>query len=67
MQSKFRAVLCRGAYYAAWRENGIVRRQALRSSVTKSLKSFARQYEIANRPDKITVELSGRDIGRAWG
>ena len=60
MQSKFRAVLYRGAYYAAWRENGIVRRQALRtkdrSVAEQALKSFALQYEIANRPDNITVE-----------
>lgn len=61
MLPKFRAVLYRGAYYAAWRENGVIRRQALRtkdhSVAEQALREFAEQYEIANRPEIITVEF----------
>jgi len=77
MQPKFRAVLYRGHYYAAWRENGTIRRKALRTRdrecAEQTLKSFAEQYEIANRPQVITVEfvwngyretLAGRPAGK---
>lgn len=61
MQPKFRAVLYRGWFYAAWREAGTVRRRALRTQcreiAEQTLKSFAQAYEIANRPEVITVEF----------
>jgi integrase len=61
MLPKFRAVLYRGWYYAAWREGGSIRRRALRTqsrdAAEQTLKAFAEQYEIANRPAVITVEF----------
>jgi integrase len=61
MCPKFRCVLYRGWYYAEWRENGVQRRKALRTrdreSAEQTLKSFAAAYEIANRPEVITVEF----------
>lgn len=61
MQPKFRIVLYRGAYYAAWIEDGNIRRQALRTkdrvSAQAALKGFAASYEIINRPGVITVEF----------
>jgi hypothetical protein len=55
----FRAVIYRGWYYAAWREDGTPRRRALRTqnreAAERTLKSFAAEYEIANRPE-VTVE-----------
>jgi integrase len=60
MPPKFRAVLYRGWYYAAWRERGAIRRISLRTkdreAAERELRSFAEQYEIANRPKIITVE-----------
>jgi hypothetical protein len=71
MQPKFRAVLYRGWYYAAWGENGAVRRRALRTKdrdvTEQTLKSFARQYEIANRPDNITVEYVWNGYWKSLG
>jgi integrase len=56
----FRLVWYRGAYYAAWREQGIQRRKALRTKhrdiAEQTLKSFIEQYDIANRPSPVTVE-----------
>jgi integrase len=61
MQPQFRIVLFRGWYYAAWRERGTVRRTSLRTknreAAERELRSFAIQYEIANRPQTITVEF----------
>lgn len=58
---KFRAVLFRGWYYAAWREQGTVRRASLRTkdaaTAKLALKAFSEQFEIANRPQSITVEF----------
>src|ERR1700746_3666574 len=60
MSPKFRLVWYRGAYYAAWREQGTQRRKALRTKhrdvAEQTLKSFTEQYEIANRPNPVTVE-----------
>lgn len=61
MPPKFRVVLYRGWYYGAWRENGALRRRALRTRdrqcAEQALKAFAEQYEVANRPEQITVEF----------
>jgi len=61
MQPRFRAVLFRGWYYAAWRERGETRRISLRTkdrdAAERGLRSFAEQYEIVNRPQTITVEF----------
>jgi integrase len=71
MQPKFRAVLYRGAYYVAWRENGVIRRRALRTTnrdvAEQTLKSFVAQYEIANRPDNITVEYVWNGYWKSLG
>lgn len=61
MQPKFRVVLYRSHYYAAWRESGATRRCALRTNdrqtAEQALRAFAEQYEAANRPEQITVEF----------
>jgi integrase len=61
MSPKFRLVFFRGWYYAAWRERGAVRRASLRTQdraiAEQALRNFADQYEIANRPQIITVEF----------
>jgi integrase len=61
MQPNFRIVKYRGWLYAAWREGGTVRRKALRTrdreSAEQTLKAFATQFEISNRPEIITVEF----------
>jgi len=61
MHPQFRAVLFRGWYYAAWRERGETRRVSLRTkdreTAAQALRSFAEQYETANRPQIITVEF----------
>jgi integrase len=58
---KFRLTKYRGYYYAAWRENGAQRRRSLRTRdrecAEQTLRAFAEQYEIANRPEIITVEF----------
>jgi integrase len=60
MLPKFRLIKYRGWFYAEWRENGVQRRKALRSqhreSAEQTLKAFASAYEVANRPEIITVE-----------
>ena len=60
MPPKFRVVLYRGWYYAAWQEGRTIRRKALRTqhreSAEQTLKLFETQFEIANRPEIITVE-----------
>jgi integrase len=57
----FRVVLFRGWYYAAWRERGKTCRTSLRTqdreTAEQGLRDFAKQYEIANRPQTITVEF----------
>jgi integrase len=59
-QPKFRVVKYRNWYYAAWQEGRTIRRKALRTrdreSAEQTLKLFEAQYEIANRPEIITVE-----------
>jgi integrase len=61
MPSKFRVIKYRGWMYAEWRENGVQRRKALRTrdreSAQQTLKSFVDAYEVANRPDPVTVEF----------
>src|ERR1017187_5590765 len=58
---KFRLVIYRGGFYAAWQEDGRIRRVALRAKnrqvAEQKLKSFEKDYEVANRPDQITVEF----------
>jgi integrase len=60
MLPKFRIVKYRNWYYAAWQEDGSIRRQALRTqnreAAEQVLRSFAAEYEIADRPEIITVE-----------
>lgn len=60
MLPKFRVVLYRGRYYAAWREHGQVRRKTLntsdRDTAIEALKVLVEGIEIANRPPQITVE-----------
>jgi integrase len=60
MCPKFRKVLYRGWYYAAYRIRGRVCRVSLRTKdrdvAERALRTFAEQYEIANRPKTITVE-----------
>jgi integrase len=59
MPPKFRVVKYRGWYYAAWQEGRTIRRKALRTqhreSAEQTLKLFEAQYEIANRPEILTV------------
>jgi len=61
MLPKFRLIKYRGHYYAEWREDGVQRRKALRTvdreSAEQTLKAFAAAYEVANRPEIITVEF----------
>jgi len=61
VQPSFQIVFFRGYFYAAWRERGAVRRISLRTKnreiAEQSLRDFAVQYEIANRPQTITVEF----------
>ena len=60
MQKPLRLVLYRGAYYATWIEDGKQRRASLRTKsradADEALKAFAEQFEIQNRPNRITVE-----------
>jgi integrase len=71
MSPNFRLVWYRNAYYAEWRENGAQRRKALRTKyrdvAEQTLKSFAKQYEIANRPNQITVEYVWNGYMEALG
>ena len=61
MPPKFRVVLFRGHFYAAWRERGETRRVSLRTqsreTAESALRSFAEQYEIFQRPQIITLEF----------
>src|ERR1019366_4405424 len=58
---KFRLVTYRGGFYAAWQEDGRIRRVALRAKnrqvAEQKLKAFEKDYEVANRPETITVEF----------
>ena len=58
---KFRLVIYRGGFYAAWQEDGRIRRTALRAKnrqvAEQALKAFEKDYEVANRPEIITVEF----------
>lgn len=60
-QPKFAAVLYRGSYYARWMANGEIQRRSLRTKnhreAEAALIEFAAAYEIASRPDKITIEF----------
>jgi integrase len=59
MQPKFRVVSYRGWYYAEWREAGVKRRCSLRTkdreAAEGTLKGFAGAYDVANRPEIISV------------
>ena len=58
---KFRLVLFRGFYYAAWQDRGGIQRTSLRTrdreTAERALRSFAQEYEIAGRPNPVTVEF----------